>query len=197
MAHWPVWTVAALAGMWGVAVSGGEAQTPQLTPGQAQTAARSELLARLPILPPAYGRAFRGALAGDPLHVDRLDASERSYYVVPFCHGPLTSLLVVIDASTGRFLEASYLQTPAAYPHVSEDKARRLVLASVSEPRDKNVAGRAAALLVWRPCEQSQSAFEPFWRFALPSGDRYVDQTGGVHRALTEPRLKGGGPPGA
>lgn len=196
MVHLTVRIIAVLAGT--LCLSAGHAETtmPLLTPDRAKAAARSELLAHLPILPAAYGQASGHAVAGEPLRVERLDVPDQVYYLVPFRQGPLTSLVVMIDARTGRFLEVSYLQTPAVYPNVSAEKARPLARDATVDKRDRDAIERTAPTLVWRPCEQSQSAFEPIWRFRLPSGDHYVDQTGAAHRELVEPRLKGGGPPG-
>jgi len=59
----------------------------------------------------------------------------------------------------------------------------------------KQEINRVTPSLVWKPSEQSQSPYEPLWRFHLDRGEWYVDQKGDVHQEIEDPRMKGGAPP--
>ncbi len=142
--------------------------------------------------PPEYARAMKGARAGAPLLVERLDRKNSFYYIVPFERAADATLLVMIDARTGEFNEAVPLPHPSAYPPVSADEAKKILAASPGSVMPKGELARLRPSLVWKPSEQSQSPFEPLWRFVTGLGVRYVDQKGKVHTSIEEPHLKGG-----
>jgi len=176
-----------------------------ITPEQAARHAERGLAGRLPLLPDEYHVAARNASPGEALLVRRIDrsgktgqagnAEGRFYYVVPFEREGRTTLVVLVDAASGRFKEASYLGQPGEYPPVSAARARSLLADALPDDDARAEALAAEPDLVWMPSEQSMSPAEPLWRIEVSGEDWYVDQTGGVHPEITEPTMKGGGPP--
>lgn len=142
--------------------------------------------------PSEYARSMKGARAGAPLLVERLDMKNSFYFIVPFERAGKATLLVMIDAKTGEFKEAVPLAQPSAYPPVSANEAKKSLADSSGSVMPEGELARLKPSLVWKPSEQSQSPFEPLWRFRTGHGDRYVDQKGKVHPSIEEPHLKGG-----
>ncbi len=170
-----------------------------LTPEQAIGHAERGLAGRLPLLPEAYHRAARSAAPQAALLVERIDRTGsdegRFYYIVPYGREDRTTLLVLVDAVSGRFKEASYLQQPGKYPPLTAAEARSRVAATVPDDALRAKVLSSEAGLVWMPSEQSLSPAEPLWRIEASGRDWFVDQTGGVHEAIEAPKMKGGGPP--
>ena len=130
-------------------------------------------------------RAAAGAQAGTPRLVRRLDASGRDYYLVPWEDSRGVVAIVHVDGASGEM--ASMVVLPIAVMRVipTPDEARRAVANSLGQ----SPAG--ALELVWRPCRESASPFQPLYRVPLADGEAFVAVSGSVHRELT-PFGKGG-----
>jgi hypothetical protein len=162
---------------------------------KARQVAQKELASRLAVQPDAYRTAAAGASAADPFLVERLDGSEECYYLVPFRREGETTLVVMLDSRRGDFLGMSYLRQPGPYLPLDEPEARRLLLDWLDSTADRQIAQQSKSSLVWQPSQQTQSRYEPLWRFEAAGRSWFVDQTGGVWNRIEEPRLKGGVPP--
>jgi hypothetical protein len=147
----------------------------------------------------ALSAAFRVALtdaaAAEPLLVFRFDSKSNPYYIVPFQKSKKVSVLVIVDAVTGRYKQASYLKDAVEYPRVSMDMALESLAAYLKIKSPAENVKLLEARLIWKPSEQSQSPFEPLWEISAESSVWYVDQHNKVHDRITEPLLKGGGEP--
>jgi hypothetical protein len=129
--------------------------------------------------------AYASGHAGVPLFVTRLEAPDRDYYLVPWEDQRGIVLVVTVDASRGEMLSAAALPNPLAQLVVSPDEARRAVESrfgnhTIGEPK-----------LVWRPCHESASPFQPLYQIAVEGGEAFVGVDGSVYRRLT-PFGKGG-----
>jgi len=129
-----------------------------------------------------------------PLLVQRLDRYDDYYYIVPFKRGHAETARLVIDATTGKFTEASAIEKEgeslAPYkPPLSPLDAcygRPLDLPAVRNRVLRQGTIGKHAVLVWRPCKESSSPLLPF--HLLTIGDRvvYVRVDGQIFDELTD-----------
>lgn len=129
---------------------------------------------------PRWHSALSGATPVSPLLVQRLDREDRYYYIVQFArHGGLTARLLV-DAVSGELEEAGGIEN--ASEQLSPFVSAGSWLASMA---GKPIELRAGVMLVvrpatitigqvlgWKPCQESASAFRPF--YLLYSGEDVI-----------------------
>jgi hypothetical protein len=172
-------------------------ETPALiSPDQARRDAWQGFAAQLPLYPAPLRQAGEGTAAAEPLLVERLDRPADFYYIVPFARQGRTTLVVLVDARSGRFKEAAHRSEDRPYPSVNAAQARSILLRVLRDPADRQAAERSRPALVWKPCEPTQSPYEPLWRFQIGTRSWYVDQLGRPLDRLDDLTMKGGGPPG-
>jgi hypothetical protein len=165
-----------------------------ISPAQAQAKATAGLYAT-PWIDKASPAAERDELtAAQPLLVQRVDRQDSDYYLVPFNINDLTVIVVIVDAKSGRFKECAKMGRPDVYPKVNATQARQLLVTYLSATSQNGSTPSPSLQLVWRPCQQTQSPYEPLWRVQSHSSQWFVDQNGVVHPQITEIQLKGGGP---
>lgn len=136
--------------------------------------------------------AYRDLAPAVALLVQRVDRQHSFYYLVPFISHGQTVLVVIVDAVDGRFKEAAKLSTPSIYPKISATRAVDILENHLWSKQRRPPGLRSTPSLVWQPCRQSQSPYEPLWYFKADSTEWYVDQAGQVYPRLEEVRLKGG-----
>jgi len=166
-----------------------------LSSDEACSAARAGFMKLAGAFPPEYIRAMEHAQAGTPLLVERLGRKDSFYYIVPFERDGKATLLIIVDAQSGDFREAVPVREPFHYPVVTAEKAAQILADFFQDLETKQEINRVTPSLVWKPSEQSQSPYEPLWRFRLDRGEWYVDQKGVVHQEIEDPRMKGGASP--
>ena len=166
---------------------------PLLPPSKARKMARHGLYQTPWIYQFKLPEAYRNLTPATALLVQRVDRQHSFYYLVPFISHGQTILVVIVDAVDGRFKEAAKLSTPGVYPKISETRAVDILEDHLRSKQQRPPGFRSAPSLVWRPCRQSQSPYEPLWYFRADSTEWYVDQAGRVYPRLEEVRLKGGG----
>lgn len=137
-----------------------------------------------------FREAFDASQARGFIKVRRMDKENSFYYLIPFdkyIRGEfLSSVAIIIDAETGSFKEASWLEEPARFIQISKEKAIELAIAEkqIVFGQYQNVT----AELVWRPqglspygeASRSVSPFYPYWRIILGDKIYFVTQQGEV-----------------
>jgi hypothetical protein len=132
--------------------------------------------------------------AGEPLLVQRVDRHDSFYYLVPFKAKKKTWVVVIVDAATGRFKESAKIRPAGIYPKISSTQAEKILGKRLQRNLSKSPLSLPPPMLVWRPCLQTQSPYEPLWRFRLEADVWFIDQTGKVYQQIEELPLKGAGP---
>jgi hypothetical protein len=129
---------------------------------------------------PRWQAALASAEAQQPLLVQELDRNDGYYYIVPFVTGSYVTARIIVHAVSGTFGEASGIEGDqrSLPPYVDPDAVVHTWYGNPFTVGDLGVSllrhgtvGRHS-VLVWRPCEQSLSLFEPF--YVLLVGDRVV-----------------------
>lgn len=143
--------------------------------------------------PKELAQSIKNTKAGEPLLVQRVDKKDSYYYIVPFNRNNRTTLLVIIDAKTGKFKETSYLREPIPYPKVNQEDAKKILTGYLKDKKAEKPLLMKAPKLVWRPCHQTQSPYEPLWKIQIGSEVWFIDQKGKVYEKIIEVKLKGGG----
>lgn len=87
--------------------------------------------------------------------------------------------VVQIDGETGAMSSAAVLATPLPRLAPGPDEAGRVVEDRLGD----TVVGEPE--LVWRPCRESTSPWQPFYRVPLAAGEAFVGVDGSVFRHLT------------
>jgi hypothetical protein len=131
------------------------------------------------------GLDFATINAEPPIMVRRLDVPGRDYYLVPWVAERGIVLVVQVDASTGVMSNAVPLPNPLSRLVISPEEAQR----AVDESWHPSVMGEPR--LVWCPCRESSSPFQPFYQIATEKGEAFVGVDGSVYPRLT-PFGKGG-----
>jgi hypothetical protein len=141
---------------------------------------------------------WRAALGGKepdvPLLVQRLDRYDDYYYIVPFKRGQAETARLVVDATTGKFMEASAIEKegeslapykPPTSP-LESCYGRPLDLPAVRNRVVRPGTVGQHPVFVWKPCKESSSPLLPF--YLLTVGDRvvYVRVDGQVFDELTD-----------
>ena len=134
---------------------------------------------------------YKDLTPATPLLVQWVDKPLAFYYLVPFNDAAQTLLVVMVDAFNGRFKEAVKLSSPGIYPPIDVVRALAIMRAQLP-PEQRMTTLTTAPALVWRPCRQSQSPYEPLWHLRTSTGSWYVDQSGRLSKALEAPLLRGG-----
>ena len=135
---------------------------------------------------------LRGARAGTPILVRRLDRPPQTYYVVPLERGGQITARLALDGSTGRLKRISALE-PGGLPLHPWLLPRGFLEANAGRVFD--VAGQSVRLdpagthvldgLVWMPCKESRSPLVPF-SIMITSGVRtYLRVDGELFPRLT------------
>jgi hypothetical protein len=128
---------------------------------------------------PAMARARLAGRAGTPLFVHRLDADHADYYLVPWHDERGIVAIVQVDARSGAMTSAVGLPSPSSRLVMTQDDARGAVSATFGE----RTTGQPD--LVWQPCRESASPFQPLYRVPVEHGHVFVGIDGAVHRSLT------------
>jgi hypothetical protein len=122
---------------------------------------------------------------GLPVLVERLDKPGQSYYLIPW-HDPRGVMLIVqVDAQSGLMSSMAFAKAPLKRLTISDNEAQSIV----SERLGVRSVGRPT--LVWSPCRESASPFQPFYQVPIEGGQAFVDMLGTLHEHLT-PFGKGG-----
>ncbi len=159
-------------------------------------------LAEYGINPCLTGRYLRGMQAGPALLVKRLDfpAGDRDYYLIPLQDetSKENRMLTRMDVRTGYYLDSLTIP-PTAYLVNREKNDPSLVTfvkglvakyfpappaPQLFDAIDLTLNNQNKAL-VWLPCEQSESAFYPFYEFQYQGKKLYVRIDGQVFDHLT------------
>lgn len=143
--------------------------------------------------PKELAQAIKNTKAAEPLLVQRIDKKDSYYYIVPFNRNDKTTLLVNIDAKTGKFKETSYLREPMRYPAVNQEEAKKILIGYLKDKKTGKPLLMKTPKLVWKPCQQTQSSYEPLWKIQIGSDVWFIDQKGKVYEKIIEIKLKGGG----
>jgi hypothetical protein len=141
-------------------------------------------------------KPWSGALAEAtpqaPLLVQRLDAEDAFYYVVPFANERGVSAATMIDARYGDYFSTIALDGGVVMPpRPGSRKLRNLVTGSTIELEDG--AGRLRLrpeghawypTMVWKPCLESLSPFWPFYLVTVGRRQIFVRIDGAIFGAL-------------
>ena len=134
---------------------------------------------------PAMAAVRSSGDPGSPILVERLDKPGQPYYLVPW-HDPRGIVLIVqVDATSGSMSSTALVKTPLRRLTISDGEAQRIVSERLGVP----VLGQPK--LVWAPCRESASPFQPFYQVPIVGGQAFVDMLGTLHVNLT-PFGKGG-----
>jgi hypothetical protein len=195
-----VLVIASITGVLCPMVSNGDSLSPNagskgvILPSQASESAKAAILSS-PWIRNLLSTVERNRLStGDPLLVRRIDRTSAYYYLVPFNSDDFTAMVVIIDAKNGRFKECSRMAKPEVYPKVNAKQAIQILSAHLNMIAHDCSLTNAKLRLVWRPCEQTQSPYEPLWRIQIHSNQWFIDQKGILHNEIHDIRIKGGGP---
>jgi len=148
--------------------------------------------------------AFKEALAGEPVLVERVDRTGAFYFIVPFSRGRQVTARILLDGYTLQPLMVSGIERGERRPesvttYVTREEAQDRLTAQL-ESDQRQAGGRSAAVfrgLVWKPCRQSPSPQLPFYRFEIgrtSSGkgrEAYVRVDGEIFGALDDRRSGG------
>lgn len=149
-----------------------------------------------------------------PLLVQRLDATDDFYYLVPVgSSDEAIGAVVRVDGLTGEYLESSAFAprgaertwgSMAAEWRTEIDTRRRIAARAPVRTGDSGVSATESAMVrvhppfVWKPCVESRSPFYPFRLVATQSGQFYVRIDGKEFASLTDlgPETPRSQPPG-
>lgn len=137
-----------------------------------------------------------GATMGKPRLVRRLDVVGRDYYLVPFLKSNGDSVAMMrVDAPRGEYLDSLYYtenpflfdKSPARQTLVQTTIPQRLIALGKSDwlKHFAQQINEPSTEMVWLPCEQSVSAFFPFYVIKTPTGRFLVRVDGEVFSQLT------------
>jgi hypothetical protein len=139
---------------------------------------------------PTWSRVFDDVRTAEPLLVERLDRADAPYWIVPTVDARGRPRAAVgIDARYGNYEQALSVRDPdaALFGFADAERARERVLGGTIElPRGAGrLALRAQDLaahpaLVWKPCRQSLSPFDPFRVFRAGAHTLYVRASDGA-----------------
>ena len=117
-----------------------------------------------------------------------MDAKDSDYYVIPYHKKPtkkvaqymqryryLTAGVIIIDAKTGAFKEASWTNKLSDYYIMPRENALQLVRKSLSAKSNNKYI---TTYLVWQPGTISSTPYKPFWKIVVGTSIYYVSQDG-------------------
>jgi YVTN family beta-propeller protein len=123
-------------------------------------------------------KAFSGTEMGKPILVRRTDDDNLSYYLVPFGLYSDSSFLstgvVITDADTSYFKEASWTREPEKFLRVNEERAIYLVKRKLK--LTTTTSSSISTELVWEPNSYSPSPYKPYWAVNVNGRIWYVTQ---------------------
>jgi hypothetical protein len=126
-----------------------------------------------------FREAIEDSIVREFIKVEREDNGS-SYYIVPFdkyIKGQfLTYAALTIDAQTGAFKQASWLEEPVRFVPVNKEKAEKLAREYCAEE-----ILQISSRLIWQPQGPSNSPFFPYWKVIVNEQTLYVTQDGQVH----------------
>jgi hypothetical protein len=160
---------------------------------EAKQYAFTEFMKNIWAYPKELAQSIKNTKAGEPLLVQRIDKKDSYYYIVPFNRNDKTTLVVNIDAKTGKLRETSYMREPMRYPRVNQEDAKKILIGYLKDKKIEKPLSMKDPELVWRPCHQTQSPYEPLWKIQIGSDVWFIDQKGKVYEKIIEIKLKGGG----
>jgi hypothetical protein len=172
--------------------SGRLAGSEMLPPAEAGRAAIDGLNAYGVAQRPGWQTPLNRIRPGKAQLVQRLDRVDSFYYLVPILMGgDRASAMTLVDALSGAYLQAAALGIPGTMRIL--DAATALTLCvnrrfMLSNNRGSLLVRPEAAsvhpVMVWRPCAESKSPYQPFYVVTI-GGDRlYVRSDGAVFTAL-------------
>lgn len=159
--------------------------SPRISPEAAQQEARRAIGQVVMQDRPDLAGAIAAGRAGPAVHVQRLDAPEQGYYLVPWRDERGIVLIVQVDAERGQMSSLALQSMPLQQLVLPPAEVERCVAEQLDVPV------LAEPTLVWMPCRESASSFLPLYRVAVEGGSVFVAMDGTVHRRLT-PMLRGG-----
>jgi hypothetical protein len=141
-----------------------------------------------------WGPALNNSTAGAPLLVQRLDAIDSYYYIVPFAdaNGGVRAA-VSVNARTGDYRQSIMVDAggPPILTGLDETQIRALTIGKKFDlpNRQGRIFIRAEAFvlsptLVWQPCLESLSPFYPFHLVSIGAFNLYVRVDGQVFTEL-------------
>jgi hypothetical protein len=153
--------------------------TGQLIPPSEAQAAAEQAVAVLRESP-RWQHALAATKIQSPLLVQELDRTDGYYYIVPYTKGEDVTARILIDAVSGGFGEATGIEAGQTRlpPYVDPSKTlsswygQPFTVGEIRVGLLRQGTVGVHAVLVWRPCEQSFTPFEPF--YVLIVGDRVV-----------------------
>lgn len=134
---------------------------------------------------PSLASARAAGHAGEPLLIMRLNAPGQGYYLIPWLDERGIVLIVQVDAQSGLTAAVSGLSSPLQRLTMPPEDAKRLA----SDLLGVRVTGEP--WLVWEPCREASSPFQPLYQVPVEDGNVFVSMDGSLHRNLT-PFMKGG-----
>lgn len=163
-----------------------------LSPEEARIYAKKGFMKQAWTYPKKMRESMAISSAGEPLLVKRIDREGAFYYIVPFNRGDKTNVVVIVDAKTGRFKETSCFKESSTYLKIGRNDAKRILMHFLEDEEAENEIIKQTPILIWKPCEQTQSPYEPLWRIQAKSKSWFIDQKGDVYDKIIKIKLKGG-----
>ena len=122
-----------------------------------------------------FKSSIDGSLAREFIKVTRLDIG-KDYYIVPFdkyeCGRYSSYAAILIDATDGHFIQASYVKEPVIYVPITKEEAIEAIIKDMPDAVKENIDAR----LVWQPGETSPSPFYPYWEVTVGEKIYYVTE---------------------
>ena len=126
-----------------------------------------------------FREAIEDSIAREFMKVERGD-NQGSYYIIPFdkyTQGQfLTYAAIIVDAQTGAFKQASWVEEPVRFVPISKAQAEAL-----AKDACLDIPQSIDSYLIWQPHQGlSSSPFFPYWKVTIDSHTFYVAQDGKV-----------------
>jgi hypothetical protein len=172
-------------------LSGEKLITPQIAARNAVAGLKAYNLAKRT----TWSKALVEAKPANPVLVQRLDYSDRFYYIVPMGKAAKRApILVSVDARYGNYREAVFLPS-ANRSHLFARMDHKELVAAVANKRLEleEPLGRLLVrpeafclypTLVWKPCRESLSPFWPFHMFTVGDHRVYIRIDGAIFTKL-------------
>lgn len=132
-----------------------------------------------------FREAIEGSIVREFIKVERKDG-KGSYYIIPFdkhTRGQfLTYAAIIVDAATGAFKQASWVEEPVRFVPITKSQAQNLALDYARENLGQHRLKISSSELVWQPKGLSNSPFSPYWKVSIGKHTLYVTQEGDIHK---------------
>ena len=140
-----------------------------------------------------FGAVCNDGIYGDGLLIQSLDVQDGLYYLVSIQDREGILATVMIHGRSGHLLGVQINEDPVRSIMVSSDEARKRILARRYIYYDDNRESipickeklSHTSVLVWRPCLQSLSPYQPFHLFTMGKDRVYVSHDGQIYPELT------------